>query len=231
MGYLFDSFRFNLKEDRNYRRRFVSITSWTLGFAALIIAFLIVAPLFIDDSEPPPEEETEEEGEEVVDAPPEEDDEGGSENPISDLMTSFPEVESSEVEIEVDGQDITSSVNDSFTLSFSGMDIEEASRTCVISDPEEYCFVADSSLGTIDYTVFFFKDVAHTRFFRGAYDIEQEYFGQEEAAAFMTIPFGDDYRRILVVADSDSSGYVIFLPNNAIEADEERVLESLSVKE
>lgn len=158
------------------------------------------------------------------------------EEPISPLAkdgVDFPEVEeaSKPVEVNVKGTTISTSQPGTLSLVLSESNsVSAAADKCELQDAETFCLAATTRYGSQSFSYYYTRDIAHSRIFREGDDIRQVHLKGAESAVFVTIPFGEQgEQRVLAIASSDSSGYLIVLPKGSGTETEETLLESITL--
>lgn len=156
-------------------------------------------------------------------------------NPLKKLASTddFSDVDSHhEVTVHVTDDSLQSSVSGSPTLHTNGMfDFHKPTDECVVTQSTDFCFAGYSRSADIQYNVYFFKDIVHTNVLREASDIDSVNIDNVASSAFMSVPVdGHRNARMLGVAFSDSSGFLIVLPGSSGAGVEKNIAQDLSAQ-
>lgn len=219
------------KLSKRIDRGFILVSSIALVILLALLSYFFIVPKFANNEPTPtptPTANPQPEAPEDTAIKPED------ENPLPSFANlDFPEVNDDKaVESVVKDNGIHTSRKSNLTLKLDEkVKLESTHDSCVVHDPTEYCMVARADLGSLNYEFFYFKDIAHTRIFRGADDIKKLNVDGVSAGASMTISYGPgEKRRVIALADKDSSGYLIVLPKSANSSDENNLMSSLTVE-
>lgn len=201
--------------------------------AIVIVAAVLLLYVFVPSGKEnppvdPPETTTEAPDPTPTAVPGEEPD-----SPLAKEGVDFPEVEEASKPVEVNVKDTTISTSQPGTLSLvlhESSSVSPAADKCELQDANTYCLAATTRYGSQSFSYYYTRDIAHSRIFREGDDIRQVDLKGAESAAFVTIPFGDQGdRRVLAIASSDSSGYLVVLPNGSGTETEETLLEGITL--
>lgn len=201
--------------------------------AIVIVVVVLLLYIFIPSGEEtppvdPPETTTEASATTPAPVPGEE-----PQSPLAKDGVEFPEVEDASKPVVVSVKDTTISTSQPGTLSLvleESSSVNPAADKCELQDAETYCLAATTRYGSQSFSYYYTRDIAHSRIFREGDDIRQVDLEGATSAVFVTIPFGDQgERRVLAIASSDSSGYLVVLPKGAGTETEETLLESITL--
>lgn len=155
-------------------------------------------------------------------------------NPLMKDGLDLPEVKDSKsaVTLEVKGTTISSSQSGSLSMTLAdNTKLQKASTPCKVKDTLSYCLVATSQSGSQSFDYFYSRDIVHSKLLRDAQDVREVDIPNSASAAFATIQFGDQgNRRVLAIASSDSSGYLIVLPEGAGTSTEDTLVSEMKLK-
>lgn len=155
-------------------------------------------------------------------------------NPLMKDGVDFPEVKDSKsaVTLDVKGTTISSSQSGSLSMTLGdNTKLQKSSTPCKVKDALSYCLVATSKSGSQSFDYFYSRDIVHSKLLRDAQDVREVDIPNSESAVFATIQFGDQgSRRVLAIASSDSSGYLIVLPEGAGTSTEDTLVSEMKLK-
>lgn len=211
-----------------------------IGVALLILIVVLVYVLMpggnnnSHEPTPSPESSTTTESASPTPTTPEQAPTAEPDSPLLKDGVNFPEVKDakSDITMSVKGTQISVSQSGTPSLVLSDQSkVNAATDKCALKDTLTYCLIATTQFGSQSFDYFYTRDLVHSKLLRDSSNVRQVELDGSPSAAFMTIKFADQgERRVLAIAASDSSGYLIVLPEGAGTSTEDTLLSSITLK-
>jgi len=103
------------------------------------------------------------------------------------------------------------STSDANTVSFRGFSVDEPSTKCSVISAEEFCYAGkiDQKDGAGSFHSYLMKDLAHSRFFDDAKNLELTAAGNGSSVATAQINFRGSTTNVVAVVFDDNSGIMV----------------------
>lgn len=131
--------------------------------------------------------------------------------PFYEMYPNAPIVEAGQILTQVDGKTITAGAN---VLTFTNSEISSIINSCEVIQPTDFCLAGIAKFNNSDVNIYFMKDAVRSRLFENPALFEKFEVNGSPAAALVEIVMGTEKGNVLVVANKDSSGFMLALPND-----------------
>lgn len=149
--------------------------------------------------------------------------------PLLSLWTDAPKVESTrEMETKVKNNSISAKDN---KITFNKkIKINEAVNKCSVLQSTDFCLSATGEYNKKDINIFFMNDLVRSRLFENASDFQEINVKGSHSAGAVMIEMGGEEGSVLAIANKDSSGFMIAVPNDMTIDEIEDLASLVSVK-
>lgn len=202
------------KERKTQLRKVVGIVAAVVGALALGLVFTVLT-MNEDTKEIPvenvttvitPENGTDNDNDTVQPQAPQK-----NPNPLLNSNPNAPKAKTSEVTVEISKSTVKST--DGNQLNINGAQLTEPQTKCTVNNTNEFCLAGYAKLQDKKVDIYYLKDAAHSRLFENAENFQKIDILGSATAGSMDIKLNDN-KTIIAIANKDSSGYMIVLPDN-----------------
>ena len=138
-----------------------------------------------------------------------------SKNVILEKFNNAPIVEPEEQTVTVNKNSFDT--ENGSVLAIDNAQVNASQTACTVTNPTDFCYAGNISLNNNSSYVYYLKDAAHSRFFEGAKNTKMQSVTGASVAMSLTMDFGGQNMKALVIVAPDSSGYVVSIPSNVTD--------------
>lgn len=131
--------------------------------------------------------------------------------PLEKLYPTAPTVEHRVIDVNVENGKIIAGEN---KLTIKNVPIEKTEVGCEVTEPTDFCLAGLAKFDKQDINIYFMNDLINSRLFENPEQFKELSVEGSPAAAAIVIEMGGEKGVVLAVANTNSSGYMIAVPDS-----------------
>jgi hypothetical protein len=127
-------------------------------------------------------------------------------------------------------KDSSISLSSGKTLTITGSTLNGTQVGCSVDNPTDFCLASVSDIADVgEVSIYLLKDAAHSRFFEDPESFTKKDIAGSEVSAIINLSFGNQKKQALVSVLSDSSGFMMILPDNVTDTQIQKLISSIKL--
>lgn len=134
-------------------------------------------------------------------------------NPLLNNFTNAPTPnESQQISVNVEKNAYVLSTG--YSLNIANGKVYQTATPCNVTNTTDFCLAGDSTLQDKQLYIYLMKDAVHSRFFEKSVNFEKIDIEGSATAGIMDINLSGESKKVMVIVNKDSSGFMIVLPDD-----------------